>query len=784
MPATSGLSRRCCAGSYPDAAITIVADNDDKPGREINPGVRAATKAATAIDARLAIPPVPGDANDLAILQGADAVATMVAGAAFVQPAPPTYPEPVLTPEAARAELAQALQAFMAEVPAYWRAVEEAESAAEASPATDPLDFNAPLTVVPPLLGLPVDVGLGKSSSARAAIATLLASGALGTRKVVYAVPRHDLGQEQVEAFQALGVRAMLWKGRTAPDPTPENPERLMCLDPEATFDALEVEQAVEQSCCKVRRGGELHLCPHFHACGYQRQKAAAQAAQVIVCAHDSLFHMKPDAVGEVGLLVIDEAFWQSGLRGLDGKAVLTQDGLEPGKASVTCYGSKGRIDMAATADLIAARHKLRKALQATEPGPLAHGLLRSVGLTAEECRNAARLERRRLRDPGLLPGMGPAERRKHIDKVLPPHGQPWAPPGRCATLWLILAEALENEHDAAGAVLANELTENGSVRALKLRWRGRLRGGWAGRGPGAASRRHPARGARPALPAAYRGSGAGHGDHAPCPRAPGARQPDDRQGADARRAGARARPEDGGAPPARPHGLCRACAPASCEAPDATRTCCVVGQKAAIDALRAAGLPPRVDAVHFNGLSGLDRWGDVGGLIVLGRTLPAPATVEALCAALTGQMPVAAADGAGWWYGTEERRIRLAGGRTHAVPGEVHADPTAEAIRWSICEAELIQAMGRGRGVNRTAENPLQIDLLTDVVLPVTVAELVDWQDLRPARRDLMAARGVVLENAADMARLLPRPVADNHEAARKDAQRSGTNGYYRNLL
>jgi putative DNA primase/helicase len=226
-----------------------------------------------------------------------------------------------------------------------------------------------------------------------------------------------------------------------------------------------------------VKRGGELHLCPHFNACGYQRQKAAAQ---VIVCAHDSLFHMKPDAVGTVGLLVMDEAFWQSGLRGLDGKAVLTQDGLEPGTASVTCYGAKGRIDMAATADLIAARHKLHKAVQVTEPGPLAHGLLQSVGLTAEECRNAARLERRRLRDPGLLPGMGPAERGRRIAKVLPPFGQPWAPPGRCATMWLILAEALEGEHDAAGAVLANELTEHGTVRALKLHWRGRLRGGWA----------------------------------------------------------------------------------------------------------------------------------------------------------------------------------------------------------------------------------------------------------------------------------------------------------------
>ena len=111
-----------------------------------------------------------------------------------------------------------------------------------------------------------------------------------------------------------------------------------------------------------------------------------------------------------------------------------------------------------------------------------------------------------------------------------------------------------------------------------------------------------------------------------------------------------------------------------------------------------------------------------------------------------------------------------------------MHPDPTAEAIRWSICEAELIQAMGRGRGVNRTAENPLQIDLLTDVVLPVTVSELIDWPDLRPTRRDLMAARGVVLENAADMAACFPDlwPTAD---AARQDRSRSVTNGYYRIL-
>jgi len=308
----------------------------------------------------------------------------------------------------------------------------------------------------------------------------LIGSGALGQRKVVYALPRHDLGAEQVAELKALGLSAMLWKGRTAPDPTDDNPDRLMCLDTEATFDALEIEHPVEQSCCKVKNG----LCPWFHDCGYQRQKPLAQAAQVIVCAHDSLFHMKPQAIGEVGLLVIDEAFWQSGLRGLDGKATLTQDGLEPGRTSLTCYTGKGKMDVGATADFIAPRERLCKALRVTEPGPLRLGLLEAVGLTPDDCRHAATLERRRMRDAGLRPGMSPVERRKRIEAVLPPAGEPWAPPGRCATLWLILAEALENGHDADGAELVHDMTEAGSVRDLRLRWRSPMRTGWAAQAP------------------------------------------------------------------------------------------------------------------------------------------------------------------------------------------------------------------------------------------------------------------------------------------------------------
>jgi len=778
MPVAAALRAR-----FPAADLVLVADNDARPDRDSNPGVEAARKAAIAVDGRIAVPEASGDANDLFCAEGAGAVAALVADAARIPPPPPTYPAPVLTPDEARASLADAIARFMAAVPEYWAAVDVArEAAKDAAEDRDPLDFNiVARAALPPLLGLPVDVGLGKTSRARTAIADLVGSGGLGPRKVVYAVPRHDLGAEQVAAFEALGLRAMLWKGRTAPDPADDNPERLMCLDTEATFDALEIEHPVEQSCCKVNRGAELHLCPLFHECGYQRQKPSAQAAQVVVCAHDSLFHMKPEAIGAVGLLVVDEGFWQSGLRGLDGKATLTQDGLEPGRTSLVCYNGKGKMDVGATADLVAARERLCKALRVTDPGPLRSGLLKAVGLTPDDCRLAATLERRRMRDAGLLPGMSSAERRKRIEAVLPPAGEPWAPPGRCATLWLILAEALENGHDAAGAELVHEMTGSGSVRALRLLWRSHMRKGWAAEAPilhlDATLRPDLVRTYLPRIdigtPVAARQSHARIRQVTCSPTSARALTP------------ATAAPErDRRAAATRLRDLRAwiALRARQCHRPDQTVDLLVVGQKAAIDALRSAGLPPRVEAVHFNALSGLDRWGGIGGMIVLGRTLPAPRTVELIAIALTGRVPTPNPEDAGWWYPMVERRVRLADDRSAPLAMEAHADPIAEAVRWSICEGELIQAIGRGRGVNRTAETVLEIDLMTDVVLPVTVEALVPWPELRPTRRDLMALCGIVLENAADMAACFPE-LWPSAVAARQDRSRSVTNCYYRDL-
>ena len=77
---------------------------------------------------------------------------------------------------------------------------------------------------------------------------------------------------------------------------------------------------------------------------------------------------------------------------------------------------------------------------------------------------------------------------------------------------------------------------------------------------------------------------------------------------------------------------------------------------------------------------------------------------------------------GAFAWYPQVKRGIRLSDGSAVTVRGDQHSDPFVEAVRWQICEAELVQAIGRGRAINRTAETPLDINLLFDTVLPITV--------------------------------------------------------------
>ena len=75
------------------------------------------------------------------------------------------------------------------------------------------------------------------------------------------------------------------------------------------------------------------------------------------------------------------------------------------------------------------------------------------------------------------------------------------------------------------------------------------------------------------------------------------------------------------------------------------------------------------------------------------------------------------------------------------------HPDPMVEAVRFAICEGELLQAVGRGRGVQRDLDTPLNVLILTNVPIPVPVDELTSWTELRDmiGPIEALAARGVV---------------------------------------
>lgn len=57
----------------------------------------------------------------------------------------------------------------------------------------------------------------------------------------------------------------------------------------------------------------------------------------------------------------------------------------------------------------------------------------------------------------------------------------------------------------------------------------------------------------------------------------------------------------------------------------------------------------------------------------------------------------------------------------------------------------------------NRIAANPLQIDIVTNVVLPIEVDEVATWDDIQPTVAQIMRVRGAVPLNYADMATAYP---------------------------
>jgi putative DNA primase/helicase len=176
-----------------------------------------------------------------------------------------------------------------------------------------------------------------------------------------------------------------------------------------------------------------------------------------------------------------------------------------------------------------------------------------------------------------------------------------------------------------------------------------------------------------------------------------------------------------------------------------------VIIPKDAETAIRAAReVPSFIKLHHFGALRGLDELRDVRGLISVGRPMATPGEIERIAGALSGRAvePIT-----GDWYSAEVVQLRARDGSAASVEADRHSDPLAEAVRASIAEGELLQTIGRARGLNRTAENPVEIVLLTNVPVPgLSIDELRQWEG--PSVDDEIFARfGAALESAGDAA-------------------------------
>jgi hypothetical protein len=147
----------------------------------------------------------------------------------------------------------------------------------------------------------------------------------------------------------------------------------------------------------------------------------------------------------------------------------------------------------------------------------------------------------------------------------------------------------------------------------------------------------------------------------------------------------------------------------------------------------------PNVEIRHYGALAGLDGYGDHRALYLVGAPLPALDTVVAAEeAARYEEIPVGEIEWAA-------QVVKTRSGERYEVTVASHTDAGVAARLAHIRDSAMVQALGRLRGVNRTADNQCRAVILADVALPCEIDCVTDWMQFESAAIGVMAAAGFV---------------------------------------
>ncbi|MEV8466650.1 bifunctional DNA primase/polymerase [Fluviibacterium sp. DFM31] len=595
-------------------------------------------------------------------------------------------------------------------------------------------------TQMPPRIGIRATVGLGKSRIALTHLARLRAKlGAAGhPDRLLILVPSHALAEEMADHGRGTGLKIAVHRGYERADPGSGQP---LCRDIDGIRAALAAGLPPQTTICQDSDG---RSCQFLNGCLKQENRCDVAAADIIVAAYDVLFSGLPISSAQLAAILIDEGCWSRALRKTADICLAPPRAADPGTALAR------NVAALRLADGDALRKRLHAACVSCIGRPLTRRALEAAGLSADMCQLAERLEFRGMISPNLCPGQDRRARSEGMKRALENQRAK-----DLARMWRAVAGLCGSPNRSAGCVevragqgaageLRIDLTElmapHPSFQPVPIL--------------------HLDATLRPematcVLPGLATQTVEASAPHMSVKLVAGGFSKAALLGRGARDKARTALLED-----------CVAYVRWQSHRYAPGRVL-VVTHKACESAFRSI---PGVETGHFNALAGIDQFGDVAVIIVVGRPLPSSEALVPFCAAYDGSVPKGG-------YQKQMAGIHMRDGSTRTVRVIRHEDPKAERVRAAICDDELVQVIGRGRGVNRTAANPLDVHLLADVALPLVHDRLAAWDLERPDVVQRMLLAGLAVDSPADAAVLHPE-LFRNVEQAKKALARTPFKG------
>ena len=582
-----------------------------------------------------------------------------------------------------------------------------------------------------PQIGIRATVGLGKSQLARDHVLELrqrLRAAGLPSGILVL-TPSHVLAEETAAGWREGGIAVAVLRGYEARDPITRRP---MCADIDAVHAAITAGSDIHGTACI--RGA--HRCAFFEGCPKQRNRLEVQAAEVVVAPYDALFSGLAFDAARIGVILVDEGCWRRA------EVRLTCDwSQDPPSARLSRSRRSYERATSDAADLLDLSAKVTRAVGACGLGLLTARALRACGLDEADCRLASALEKKAICNPGLFPGMPADQRRSALAIAMRNEAIRWR-----VAVWEAFAEQLRTGREGRLRVLPGERLQVLGVKPIHITLQAipvlhldaTLRPELA-RTVLPRLRVEKIEAAAPFMEVTLVAGSFGKSSLCPNP----AVKPEEQR----RRQNRLAECVD------YVRWQARIVAP---------RRLLVVTYQS-IEAAFAD--IPDVEVAHFNAIAGLDRYRDVAALVVVGRPLPQDRDLVPLAGAFFGSAITGG-------YTTRPAAVRMRDGTSRAVRVTAHEDPQGELLRAAICDDELIQAIGRGRGINRTAADPLAVHILADVALPLVHDRVLPWELVKPDLLQRMLLVGVAVDSPGDACRLHPN-LLPNPEQAKKAFQR-----------